>query len=64
MDIGPRIKLARAKAGLSVRELAERVGVSATAISKFERGEASPRQSTLLRLAKALSVGVEYFFGK
>lgn len=62
MDIGPRIKLARAKAGLSVRELAERVGVSATAISKFERGEASPRQSTLLRLAKALSVGVEYFF--
>lgn len=38
------------------------MGVSATAISKFERGETTPRQSTLLRLAKALSVGVEYFF--
>lgn len=62
MDIGSRIKLARAKAQLSTRELAEMVGVSPTAISKFERGEAAPRQSTLLRLAKALSVGVEYFF--
>lgn len=62
MDIGPRIKLARAKAQLSTRELAERVGVSPTAISKFERGDAVPRQSTLLRLAKALSVGIEYFF--
>ncbi len=38
------------------------VGVSAMAISKFERDEAAPRQSTLLRLAKALSVGVEFFF--
>lgn len=47
---------------MSIRDLAEQVGVSATAISKFERGEATPRQSTLLRLAKALSVGIEYFF--
>ncbi|MCL5047128.1 MAG: XRE family transcriptional regulator [Actinobacteria bacterium] len=62
MDIGPRIKLARAKAQMSLRELADQVGVSATAISKFERGEATPRQSTLLRLAKALSVSIEYFF--
>lgn len=62
MDIGPRIKLARAKAKMSVRELAEQVGVSATAISKLERGKATPRQSTLLRLAKALSVSIEYFF--
>jgi len=62
MDIGPRIKLARARAGLTLRELAERVGVSATAISKFERGEVAPRQSTLLHLAEALSVGIDYFF--
>lgn len=62
MNIGPRIRLARVRAGLSVRELAERAGVSPTAVSKFERGKAVPRQSTLLRLAKALSVGVEFFF--
>lgn len=62
MDIGPRIKLARAKAQMSLRELAEKVGVTPMAISKFERGEAAPRQSTLLRLARALSVNAEYFF--
>lgn len=62
MNIGPRIKLARAKHSLSVRDLAARVGVSPAAISKLERGEANPRQDTLLKLAKALSVGMEYFF--
>ncbi|MHB1629287.1 MAG: helix-turn-helix domain-containing protein [Bacilli bacterium] len=62
MDIGPRVKLARARMQMSTRELAQQVGVSAAAISKFERGEISPSQRTLLRLAKALSVGVEYFF--
>lgn len=62
MNIGARIKLARARAGLSGRQLASRVGVSATAISKFERGETMPRQSTLLQIARALAVGVEFFF--
>ncbi len=62
MNIGARIKLARARARLSIRELAEKVGVSGTAISKFERGETMPRQSTLLNIAKALSVGAEFFF--
>ena len=47
---------------MSTRDLAKRVGVSATAISKYERGTAYPRQSTLLRLARALSVKVEFFF--
>lgn len=62
VDIGPRIKLARAKAQMSLRKLADKVGVTPMAISKFERGEAAPRQSTLLHLARALSVNPEYFF--
>lgn len=62
MDVGPRIRLARARAHMSLRDLAGRVGVSATAISKFERGVTSPRQSTLLALARSLSVGTEFFF--
>lgn len=62
MNIGQRIKLARTKAKLSMKELAQMVGVSTTSISKFERNLTNPRQTTLLRLAKALSVGVEYFF--
>lgn len=62
MNIGQRIKLARTKSKLSMNELAQMVGVSTTSISKFERNLTNPRQTTLLRLAKALSVGVEYFF--
>lgn len=62
MNIGQRIKLARAKAKLSMKELAQMVEVSTTSISKFERNLTNPRQTTLIRLAKALSVGIEYFF--
>lgn len=62
MNIGSRIRLARVRAGLTMQELANQVGVSKTAVSKFEKGETAPRQSTLLRLAKSLSVGVEFFF--
>jgi len=62
MNIGVRIKLARKKAKLSMKELADQVGVSTAAISKFERELTLPRQSTLIKLARVLSVGVEYFF--
>lgn len=62
MAIGERIKLARKKVGLSLRALAEEVGVSAQAISKYERGLDVPSSAVLLRLAKALGVRVEYFF--
>lgn len=62
MTLGARLKLARAKAKMSMRRLAEQAKVSATAISKFERDEMLPRQSTLLRLARALSVTPDYFF--
>lgn len=60
--IGERIKQARAAAGLSLRDLAEQVGVSAMAISKYERDENTPSSGVLLALAKVLHVRTEYFF--
>lgn len=60
--IGNRIQLARKAAGLSLRALAERAGVSHTAISKYEKGTATPSSGVLLALAHALGVRVEYFF--
>ncbi|MBX6341158.1 MAG: ImmA/IrrE family metallo-endopeptidase [Thermomicrobiaceae bacterium] len=59
--IGERIKQARTAAGLSTRDLAARVGVSAQAISKYERNQAVPTSEKLMRLADALGVRVEYF---
>ena len=59
--IGERIKIARRAAGLSQRALAEAVGVSAMAISKYERELDTPSSGVLLRLAQALNVKTEYF---
>ncbi len=60
--IGERIKQARKAAGLSLRALADRAGVTAMAISKYEAGKSTPSSRVLLDLSKALGVRTEYFF--
>lgn len=61
MTIGERIKQARKIRGMSQRKLAKRAEVSAQAISKYERDINAPSSGVLLRLSKALGVGVEFF---
>lgn len=60
--IGERIQQARKASGLSLRSLAEKAGVSAMAISKYENNQSVPSSTVLLALAKALGVRTEYFF--
>jgi len=62
VDVSQRIRQARVAAGLSARELASRVGVSAAAISKYELDKDFPRPSVLVRLARELNVKTEFFF--
>jgi len=47
------LQLARLKAGLSQRELADRAGVPATMVSAYERDKRQPTVETLLRLLHA-----------
>ncbi len=61
MTIGERLKSARRREGLNLRDLAEQVGVSAQAISKYERDLDVPSSNVLIRLARALNVKVDYF---
>lgn len=62
-NIADRIKQARLASGLSQRALAEKAGpLSAMAISKYEKNQATPGSDILLRLAKTLGVKFEYFF--
>jgi Zn-dependent peptidase ImmA (M78 family)/DNA-binding XRE family transcriptional regulator len=60
--IGSRIKQARMASGQSLRDLAAKAGISAMAISKYEREESTPSSGILLALSQALGIRVEYFF--
>ncbi len=62
MSIGQRIKQARKINQLSQRHLAEMVGVSAMAISKYERDLITPASDMLMRLAEVLDVSIDFFF--
>ena len=62
--IAKRIAQARKSASLSLRVLAELVGVSQTIISKYEKGLATPDSVMLMKLAKILDVKCSYFFRK
>ena len=61
MAIGPRIKQARLMQGLSQRELADRLPVSDTTVSKYEREESLPDSAKLMGIAEALGVDLSYF---
>lgn len=62
MTIGERIKQARKANNFSLRKLAEEIGVSAMAISKYERDQDVPGSGVLLRLSQALKVEIDFFF--
>jgi Zn-dependent peptidase ImmA (M78 family)/transcriptional regulator with XRE-family HTH domain len=61
MAVGERLKMARHMAGMSMRTLAEQTGVSAMAISKYERDQMTPSSEILIQLAQALDVQVGFF---
>jgi len=53
---GVTVKTTRERQALSLRELAARSGVGASAISEIERGLRQPHPSTIRKLAAALGV--------
>lgn len=60
--IGDRIKAARMASGLSLRALADRIGVSHQAIFKYETNQDVPGSEVIIALARALDVKPEFFF--
>lgn len=62
IDVGARLRMLRAGAGLSIRALAERSGLNVNTLSLIENGKSSPSVSTLQQLAGALGVPVTEFF--
>ena len=61
MDIGNKLKEVRRLKGMSLRQLARRVDVSASFLSQVEQAKCQPSIETLTRIAAALEVKTGYF---
>jgi transcriptional regulator with XRE-family HTH domain len=55
-DVGPRVKALREAMDLSLRDLAERSGVSAPMLSQVERGDTSPTIAVAAKIASGLEL--------
>src|ERR671926_908847 len=58
IHIGPRVRALREAMDLSLRDLAERSGVSAPMLSQVERGETSPTLAVAARIAAGLELSL------
>ena len=60
-EVGQRVRLARFRHDLTLKEVATRSGMSATHISEIERGKTSPTIGALQRIAAALEERPAHF---
>ena len=63
IELANRLTELRKKHGLSQEELADRLGVSRQAVSKWERGEAYPDTDNLIELAKIYNISLDELVG-
>ena len=65
MEFSERVLQARKAKGMSQEKLAELVGVSRQAVSKWETGEAKPDVDKLIAICETLELRMDYLcFGK
>ena len=64
IEIANRLCAYRKNSGMSQEELAEKVGVSRQAVSKWERGEASPDTDNLILLSRIYGVTLDELINK
>ncbi len=62
MSFGERLRLRREELGMSRIELAEKLGVSRSAVGNYEIGVSFPKEEVLLRLFDALGVDANYLY--
>ena len=59
LDLGRRLRAERLGQGMGLREMARRVGISASALSQIETGKAQPSVSKLFDIVNLLGVSVD-----
>ena len=61
-NFGERLKALRVSLGMSLRNLSEKLKITAQTLSNYERGATMPQSPVIIALAKELKVKAEYFF--
>ncbi|WP_346698958.1 helix-turn-helix domain-containing protein [Catenibacillus scindens] len=61
MTTAEKIKKARLDAGITQKDLGQRLGVSAAMIAQYESGKRVPKVETLQKIAQALDIDLSYF---
>lgn len=59
--VGAMLKHRRKELGMTLRELAEKSGLSSPFLSQVERSQAAPSMVSLMKLADAMGVEIKYF---
>lgn len=59
-----RIKELRLENKLTQKQLADKVGYSASMVTRWEKGECEPTASAIVKLSKALNCTTDYLLGK
>lgn len=62
LNLGQKIKALRQRKGISLEEMARRTNLSQPLLSQIESEVVAPPVATLLKIARALSVNISYFF--
>ncbi|MCI6265818.1 MAG: helix-turn-helix transcriptional regulator [Erysipelotrichaceae bacterium] len=57
---GNKLKKLRENQGLLQKELADKIGISLSSISMYERGERQPDNDTLKKLSQYFNVSIDY----
>lgn len=64
VDVGERLRRVRRLRRLTLRDVAERAGVSESFVSQVERGRTSPSVASLQRISAALGLAVSDLFAE
>lgn len=64
MTLPEKIKNARKKAGLSQKELAEKLDMNLRTYGSYERGERDVSTAVLLKICKTLNISSDYLLGR